>query len=180
MKTVPTSWHNYNATVTAADMILETSRQTNMIIALPLPSHPSTCLYHNQYLFSSCISFFMSYKFVCLMPCGQGFNSPQGFSNHQRSCTTKLAEKQKDDTYVREMAEKEQKNCSMHLFYLVFIFYWHQMSLVPLEADTTTAAASVQKCPPWAWEKLKLWGSRPCNPLGATNSETLSLFYGLE
>ena len=159
MKTVPTSWHGYNAAVTMADMMLETSRQTNMIIALPLPSHPPTHLYHNQYLFSSCISFFMSYKFVCLMPCGWGFNSPQVFSNHQHSCTTKLAEKQKDDTYVREMAEKGQKNCSMHFFYLVFIFYWHQMSLVPLEADTTTAAASAQNIPHkhgknWSYEEV--------------------------
>ena len=78
MKTVPTSQHSYNAAITAADMMLKISRQMNMIIALPLPSHPPTCLYHNQYLFSSCIFFFMSYKFVCLMPCGRGFNSPPG------------------------------------------------------------------------------------------------------
>jgi hypothetical protein len=56
------------------------------------------------------------------------------------------------------------------------------MSLVPLEADIATAAASTQKRPPRAWEKPKLRGNRPRNPLGATNSEILLLliFYGLD
>ena len=53
------------------------------------------------------------------------------------------------------------------------------MSLVPLEADIATAA-SAHKCPPRAWEKPKLRGYRPRIPLGATNSETLLLFYGLD
>ena len=173
MKTVPTSQHGYNAAITTADMMLEISRQLHCLFPHILQL---ACTIINTF-------FLLLYFSLCLInlsvwcPVDEASIPPQGFSNHQCSCTTKLVEKQKDDTYARE---KEQKNCSTHLFYLVFIFYWHQMSLVPLEADTSTAAVSTQKCPPWAWEKPKLRGSRPCNPLGATNSETLSLFYGLE
>jgi hypothetical protein len=57
-------------------------------------------------------------KSICEL-CQRVFDKPVGLTIHQRTCKTKIAEKEKDAQYERELADREKERHGMFLSCLI-------------------------------------------------------------